>query len=181
MLDCFTSPSINFDNCAYFTLKWTPRLLVAGLAGFYSLGVAYDLGLMAAIDQLAIRILKHQVGYVGLGAAMPTVQWYAAWGVRMTAAIGAGLLYDFIERIVKTILAYFRPPEPNQSLQIAPQTRSFQEAPLERDQIPDFLDPRSPKQEASYTRTPFKQALKQRNSLTSTLFQQQDEQAEVVG
>lgn len=135
MLDCFNFPSLNYDNLAYFTVKWTPRLVVGGLAGFYSLGVAYDVGIMAAIDRVAIKILKHHVGYMGLGAMMPTVQWYAAWGVRMTAAIGAALLYDFLERIVKVVLAYFRPPEPEKPLQVAPETRVLQPTPIQREQV----------------------------------------------
>ena len=83
-----------------FLLTWTPRVLVAAFAGYYSLGVAYDMGIMASIDSIAIPILRDSVGYAGLGAAMPSFQWYSAWAVRTVAAAGAGLVYDLVERLV---------------------------------------------------------------------------------
>lgn len=91
----------------HFALKWTPRMIVVGLAGYYSLGFAYDQGIMAAIDRQAIRILRHSMGYVGVGAFMPTFQWYSAWGVRITAAMGAALIYDLVEKITRSIFALF--------------------------------------------------------------------------
>lgn len=83
-----------------FALRWTPRALIAGVAGYYSLGVAYDKGVMAAIDRVAIRAFRHFWGYAGIGAFMPTFQWYSAWGVRIISALAAGILYDLAERIV---------------------------------------------------------------------------------
>lgn len=77
-----------------FLLTWTPRLIFAAVAGYYSLGIAYDVGLMAAVDRVAIDILKNIVGYAGIGAVMPTFQWYAAWGVRVTAAAGGAAIWD---------------------------------------------------------------------------------------
>ncbi len=96
-------PSTNDDfasQASQFLMKWTPRVLVAAIAGYYSLGIAYDLGIMASIDRVAINILKDWVGYAGLGATMPTFQWYSAWAVRTVAAAGAGLIYDLSERLV---------------------------------------------------------------------------------
>ncbi len=102
-------PALNlFDRISHFALRWTPRLIVMGFVGYYSLGVAYEKGIMAAIDRVAIRILRHYVGYAGLGALMPTFQWYAAWSVRALAVIGAGLLYDLIERIILYIVTILR-------------------------------------------------------------------------
>lgn len=89
---------------AQFFLTWTPRIIVAGFAGYYSLGIAYDVGIMAAIDRLAISILRDSIGYAGIGAAMPTFQWYSAWAVRTVAAGGAGLIYDLLERL--TVFVY---------------------------------------------------------------------------
>lgn len=89
-----------------FLLKWTPRLCVVTLAGYYGLGVAYEIGLMALIDRVAIRILKHFLGYAGIGAFMPSVQWYGAWGARLTIALFAGLIYDFLERGVLRCAVY---------------------------------------------------------------------------
>ncbi len=86
-----------------FFVKWTPRAIVMLTAGYYGLGIAYELGLMAAIDQVAMQILKHLFGYVGIGAMMPTVQWYSAWGVRIALAIAAGLLYDLAERLAQYV------------------------------------------------------------------------------
>ena len=83
-----------------FALRWTPRALFAGVAGYYSLGVAYDKGVMAAIDRVAIKVFRHFWGYAGIGAFMPTFQWYSAWGVRIICALAAGILYDLAERIV---------------------------------------------------------------------------------
>ena len=91
------------NDCVYQTIQllwtWTPRILVAGVAGYYGLGVAYEVGIMAAIDRVAISILRDSVGYAGIGAAMPTFQWYSAWAVRSVAAAGAGLIYDLLERL----------------------------------------------------------------------------------
>src|SRR6202030_3659505 len=89
-------PPSSSKKVFYFALKWTPRTIIAGFAGYYSLGVAYERGIMAAIDRIAIRILYHFVGYAGIGALMPTIQWYAAWGVRIAAAFTTTLLYDLI-------------------------------------------------------------------------------------
>lgn len=90
MFGSYWSPSFNL--CSQVVCVWTPQLIVGGFVGYYSLGFAYEKGVMAGIDQIAIKILKPKVGYVGLGAVMPTVQWYAAWGVRVTsAAIAVGV------------------------------------------------------------------------------------------
>ena len=86
-------------DAADFWLKWTPRALAIGFGAYYGLGVAYDLGLMAGIDRIAMDILKQSVGYVGIGALMPTIQWYTAVGVRIVMAAMAGMLYDLSERI----------------------------------------------------------------------------------
>ncbi len=88
------------SQASEFFFKWGPRVLVAAIAGYYSLGIAYEWGIMASIDKIAIPILKNSVGYAGIGAVMPTFQWYSAWGVRTVSAFGAGLLYDVGERIV---------------------------------------------------------------------------------
>ena len=81
-----------------FLIKWTPRAAAALIGGYYGLGIAYDLGLMALIDKVAIQILKHWVGYAGVGALMPTVQWYSAWSVRIVLGVGAELIYDLFEK-----------------------------------------------------------------------------------
>ena len=81
-------------------VTWTPRLVVGASVGYYSLGVAYDLGVMAAVDKVAIYILKNTTGYLGVGAMMPTIQWYSAWAVRSVAALAGSLLYDLGEKIV---------------------------------------------------------------------------------
>jgi len=111
----FSSP----EDFKKFVMKWTPRVLVAGFVGYYSLGIAYDLGVMAAIDKVAIRILKNWVGYAGVGAAMPTVQWYTAWAVRVTSAGAAGILYDLGEKVVlafmKKIKTKKEPPHQKQA------------------------------------------------------------------
>lgn len=93
---------------AHFFFKWTPRVLVAAISGYYCLGYAYEKGLMAAIDKVAISILKSSVGYAGLGAMMPTFQWYSAWGVRMTCATAAGVTYDLTERLTLCIYHRFK-------------------------------------------------------------------------
>jgi len=92
----FPSP----EKVKQFIFKWTPRAIAAAVGGYYALGVAYHLGLMALIDRVAIAALRQVVGYAGIGAIMPTFQWYAAWGVRIAAAAGAGLIYDVVEKAV---------------------------------------------------------------------------------
>lgn len=105
MLDNFTIP------VADLALKWTPRIIVASAAGYFSLGVAYKIGAMAHIDRIVIRILFPQVGYMGLGALMPTVQWYSAWSVRFVVGTAAALIYDLCERITLFVYRYFVPKE----------------------------------------------------------------------
>ncbi len=95
------SPTVSDDftqHAKAMLLKWTPRLLVATFAGYYCLGMLYDYGVLAAIDKVAIVVVKHFVGYAGVGAAMPTIQWYCAWGARMAVAAAAGIGYDITER-----------------------------------------------------------------------------------
>jgi hypothetical protein len=86
-------------------LKWTPRAFFAALGGYYSLGVAYGTGVMARIDVLAIKILKHFSGYAGVGAGMPIVQSYAAWGVRFVGAALCVWLYILVEKILCFVYA----------------------------------------------------------------------------
>lgn len=89
-----------------FLVKWTPRAIAVAIGGYYGLGIAYELGLMAAIDQIAIQVIKNLMGYAGVGAMMPTVQWYSAWAVRIVMGIAAGILYDLAEKA--TICFYER-------------------------------------------------------------------------
>lgn len=85
-------------------VQWSgPRILVAGVFARFSLGIAYEKDIMYKIDRAAIVILRHTVGRVGIGTVMPTFQWYAAWGVRISAAIIGGLIYDLVEKIVRYI------------------------------------------------------------------------------
>lgn len=100
----------SFGDLSRQVIHWTPRTCAAGAAGFYSLGIAYEKGLMAAIDRIAIQLLRYHVGYMGLGAIMPTFQWYSAWGVRLSAALLAGLAYDITERIVLYTIRNFIDP-----------------------------------------------------------------------
>lgn len=65
--------------------------------------MAYELGIMAEIDKIAIRILRPSLGYMGIAAIMPTFQWYSAYGVRIAAGITATLLYSLVERIMIAI------------------------------------------------------------------------------
>lgn len=106
----------NFSyQAAQFISTWGPRVIVAAVAGYYSLGIAYATGLMASIDSVAIPILVDSVGYAGLGAVMPTFQWYSAWTVRTIAALGAGIIYDVVERlaffIYSKVQGCFSPPQ----------------------------------------------------------------------
>lgn len=104
------TPRTGFSQTLHFAIKWTPRAIVAGVAGYYSLGIAYEKGIMAAIDRAAIYILRRTVGYAGIGALMPTFQWYSAWAVRVVAALSAGIVYDLAERAACAAYAALRPP-----------------------------------------------------------------------
>lgn len=89
---------------ARFFIKWTPRLIIVFLTGYYSLGIAYDTGVMAACDRVAISLLKDWFGYVGIGAMMPPFQWYSAWAFRCFAGLCAGIIYDLLERLIRRIV-----------------------------------------------------------------------------
>lgn len=109
----------NCQDIATKLARWTPRILIAGAAGYYVLGYAYSEGWMAAIDQIAMKIMRYyEMGYIAIGALMPNVQWYAAWGVRITAAFVAGLAYDLMERVFIASIPFFAPEEPNKNERI---------------------------------------------------------------
>jgi hypothetical protein len=123
--DVEQSPQIDFSKWFQFALKWTPRTIVAGLAGYYCLGVAYEMGIMANIDRIAMRVLRPSMGYMGMAVFMPTFQWYSAWGVRITAALAAGLLYDLTERLLRIVFNAINPQSNvNTPLTAAPLHRS---------------------------------------------------------
>lgn len=96
-----SSQRSNGEEIVTFALKWTPRAIAVAIGGYYGLGMAYEFGLLALVDQLAIQAIKHLAGYAGVGALMPTVQWYSAWGLRIVLGLVTGLVYDFIETKVK--------------------------------------------------------------------------------
>lgn len=102
-----SAPSLG-EQAASFVIKWGPRAIAVAVGGYYGLGIAYELGLMALIDQVAIQIIKHFLGYAGIGALMPTVQWYGAWAVQIAIGLGTGLLYDLAERCAMHYLARFQ-------------------------------------------------------------------------
>lgn len=102
--------SFNFKNGLSFTVRWGARTIFCCFVGYYSLGFAYYKGWMALIDQKAIEILLPSVGYAGLGAVMPNVQWYAARGVQILAAFAAGLVWEIIARVSQFFLNAIRSP-----------------------------------------------------------------------
>ena len=82
-----------------FSAKWGCRALAAGFTGYYSLGYAYRIGLMAAIDRIAISLIVKRVGYAGLGAAMPWVQRCAAHAVYLIGASAGACMYEKLKNI----------------------------------------------------------------------------------
>jgi hypothetical protein len=105
MITSVTTPSFHFntEETKQILFKWTPRAIVIGVGAYYGLGIAYEIGLMAAIDKIAIGILKKSVGYAGIGALMPTVQWYSSLAVRFGMAAVASLSYDLSLRTASFI------------------------------------------------------------------------------
>ncbi len=55
---------------------------------------------MTQISNIAIPIIRAQVGIFGLGAVMPYFQWYAAWGVRIASAFTFTALFHLIQKVV---------------------------------------------------------------------------------
>ncbi len=96
-----SSPQSNTEKVAAFIGKWGPRTIAVAVGGYYGLGVAYELGVMALIDQVAIQVIKNVLGYAGIGALMPTVQWYSAWAARIAFGAALGVAYDLTEKGVK--------------------------------------------------------------------------------
>jgi len=94
-----------FQGVSSFALKWTPRIIAVGIGGYYGLGLAYELGIMATIDKIAIVIFKSIVGRAGIGVFMPTFQWYSAVFIRGAAAICSGIIYEISNRIFIRCLA----------------------------------------------------------------------------
>lgn len=111
MIKSIESNFFSFDGqWALIAVKWAPKAIIAGGVGYYSLGVAYDTGFMAKIDYYAIKVFRNSLGYTGLGAIMPTFQWYSAWTVRIGSAIVAAGIYDLTlkvaGRFAQTINSY---------------------------------------------------------------------------
>lgn len=94
-------PPSNTEKVTTCVVKWAPRAIAVAIGGYYGLGIAYDMGLMALIDQVAIQAIKHVLGYAGIGAMMPTVQWYSAWGGHIAFGIVTGVMYDLTEKGIK--------------------------------------------------------------------------------
>lgn len=92
------SPS---EKITTFLIKWTPRAVVVLVAGYYGLGIAYEYGLMALVDKVSMQGLKYFFGYAGIGALMPTAQWYSAMGVRVMIGCSVGVVYDLAEKSLK--------------------------------------------------------------------------------
>ncbi|MES2273762.1 MAG: hypothetical protein V4487_06185 [Chlamydiota bacterium] len=113
------------ENVKQFVCTWGPRTIAAAFAGYYCLGFAYQIGLMAAIDKIAIPILVHSVGYAGLGALMPHFQWYAALGVRILSATIAAFLYDLVKEICKYAIRKFSGTAPVQTVLAFAQKNGF--------------------------------------------------------
>jgi len=108
-------------NLTRKVFRITPRIIAAGLAGYYILGYAYVHGWMAQLDQLAMKIIpivsqkifNYHMGYVAIGALMPTIQWWEAWAVRVTAASATLACYDLLERVLIYSNKIFAPNGPN--------------------------------------------------------------------
>lgn len=98
MFNNFSFPSLSTTTT--FAFKLTPRLIVSTVAGYYCLGYAYEKGVMAQIDKIAMPIMISYLGRGGMAAFMPTFQKYSAWGVRIVSALAAALIYDLCERIL---------------------------------------------------------------------------------
>ncbi|MBA3721987.1 MAG: hypothetical protein H0W88_06265 [Parachlamydiaceae bacterium] len=107
MLQRYDEQFMSTDGLSTFIYKWTPRAIAGGLAGYYSLGIMYKTGGMAAIDRAAIQVFLKVFGYAGIGAFMPTFQWYAAWSVRICAAVAAGMLFDLCKRLFYVVHNFF--------------------------------------------------------------------------
>ena len=89
-----------FFKACKFGFHWTPRCCVAYYTGLHGLGYAYKNGIMCRIQFKAIEILYPRIGYAGLGAAMPRIDWYAACAVQSLCFIIGGILYDIVERVI---------------------------------------------------------------------------------
>jgi hypothetical protein len=111
-MTAISPPQSNSEKVTTFVITWAPRAIAVAVGGYYGLGIAYDLGLMALIDQVAIEAIKHVLGYAGIGALMPTVQWYSAWAARILFGILAGVLYDLTEKVVKACWERFSENRP---------------------------------------------------------------------
>lgn len=94
---------LSFKQLTKFAVIYGPRLIILGLVGYASLGFCYHIGLIGYITELAIPIIKNQVGYIGLGAVMPTFQWYLAWGVRVVSVILAECILESAWFLCRTI------------------------------------------------------------------------------
>lgn len=98
------------EKTVSFLATWGPRAIAVAVGGYYGLGIAYECGLMALIDQAAIPLIKHVGGYAAIGAAMPTFQWYSAWAVRFAFGLLTACLYDLSLRIAQSASARLSSP-----------------------------------------------------------------------
>ena len=90
---------LNSDFFYNLVANWGFVTVGSFVGGLYGLGFCYKLGVMARIDQIAMPILINWFGYAGLGAIMPTFQWYSAAAVRFCCAAVAGAVCLLIQKI----------------------------------------------------------------------------------
>ena len=89
----------------------------AFVGGYYGLGALYDLEIMDSVTivvrKIARSVLKYwRVGYAGMGAAMPWIDWYTAVGVRLFCAFIAGTICLIIQKIFICSLSLFHKHKP---------------------------------------------------------------------
>lgn len=104
------NPAQNTSKIRDLITNYAPKATVVLVVGYYSLGIAYSIGLMAVIDKIAIGIILHYAGYAGVGKLMPSFQQYSSWGVRGAAMLAAGFVFDLAIKVGKQI--YNSPDEP---------------------------------------------------------------------
>jgi hypothetical protein len=88
-----------------------PPVILGTLSGYYSLGFAYEIGLMHQIDLLAIPLLRSLAGRMAIGALMPLVQWYSAYVVQIGTGLTVGFLYLALEWTACRIYFKIYPPK----------------------------------------------------------------------
>ncbi len=96
----FSQPPPFLKRGTIYVVKLTPCMVVSYYIGFWGLGYAYKHHIMMKIQMYAINFIFPYVGYLGLGAAMPWIDWIASRFIFSVCFFMGGTICLCIEKVI---------------------------------------------------------------------------------